>query len=741
MRPRPPYPSWLLPVVAVLWAAPSGAQFVDRTVEAGLSSHQLTWGAAFADLDGDGTLDLYAGHHYALPVIFWNNGLGEFDNRFHQPPWGGGADRHGVLLVSADADADLEIFITHGADGGNGAEPSELYRNDGGGGLWSLLGAGGMSDATGRKRSASAADFDGDHKVDIYVAEAPDVTNRNSLFKGSANMTFVDVASAAGIAEAAGTVGGIWGDFDDDGDPDLLVGGEEFQRTTVLWRNDHGVFHDATAVFSPLPPIISGADWGDYDNDGDLDLAVVDGNLGLWDTYAEGDTLRYYFNTRFADTGLDGLTIPSTADTTWASFRIRAVYDTSKIFLGPLGTHPVRGTAAIALTDQYVGAPAFVPGVTRGTFVWRVSPGGPWEMRCSTPDRNLDTFDGFFTVAGAPITGVTPDSLEHPNFPPGGPRVWRNDDGHFVEVTADLGLTLMLNPHDVSWVDYDNDGDLDLHIVDMGTSAQPNAPDRLYRNDGPGRPFVDVTAVEGVQGGTQGMGDGGVWGDIDGDGDLDLFLQEGAGPLTFSAFGPSTLLLNKGSRGYALLLDFVGAPPGMNAIGTKVTAVAGTLRVPRRVQANSWRGFQDPYTVHLGLDTAAVADSVIVQWPDSVQQLFRNLPAGHWRIVENQPISGAPLVGRGFGPEWSLSQVAPQPATDSQRFTVDVPHAISLDVSVDDVTGRLVRTLHRGTLAAGRRELLWDGRDAGGHRVAAGVYWIRATDGRSQRAVKAVRLR
>src|SRR5262249_18020773 len=154
---------------------------------------------------------------------------------------------------------------------------------------------------------------------------------------------------------------------------------------------------------------------------------------------------------------------------------------------------------------------------SRGTYVWRDSVGGPWEVRCSTSDLNFDTFDGFVTEA-LPITGAVGDSLEYPNFPPGAPRVWRNDGGTFVHVSGELGLTSMLNPRDVSWVDYDNDGDLDLHIVDMGTSEAPNAPDRLYRNDGPGLPFVDVTAQEGVQGGSTGMGDGAVWGDIDGDG-------------------------------------------------------------------------------------------------------------------------------------------------------------------------------------------------------------------------------
>jgi hypothetical protein len=354
---------------------------------------------------------------------------------------------------------------------------------------------------------------------------------------------------------------------------------------------------------------------------------------------------------------------------------------------------------------------------------------------------NFDTFDGWLTE-GVPISGVTPVDLEDPGFPPGEPRVWRNDGGTFHEISQALGLTTMVNPRDVSWVDYDNDGDLDLHLVDRGTSAVPNAPDRLYRNDGAGLPFADVTALEGVAGGAvgEGMGDGGVWGDVDGDLDLDLFLQEGAGPLTFSAYGPSRLLVNEGDRGPALLLDLVGNASGPMALGTKVTVVARTRRVERRVQANSWRGFQDPHDVHVGLRRAAVADSVVLRWPSGVVEVYVNLPAGAYRLVEGTSTS-AEVTPEVPPAEWRLEGIAPQPSRSAQTILVDMPSAARLDVVVQDLAGRLVRTLHRGTLPAGRASIGWDGRDDRGRRVAAGVYFVRATDGRRERTVKAVRLR
>jgi hypothetical protein len=724
--------------VAALAALPARAGFEDRTAAANLLTTQPTWGAVLQDVDGDGALDVLVGHHFYPPYLFWNDGGGVFSTQTHPQPWTGQIDRHGALILPLDSDGDAELFWTHGADGGAGSEQNELYRNDGAGSLRFLLGAGGMSDVEGRARSASAADFDGDGRVDIWVAEAPDVVSRNSLFRNQGNLAFTDVAGAAGLDEGVGTVGGIWGDVDDDGDLDLLAGGEEFHRPTVLWRNDGGVFADASGLFSPPLPVVAGADWGDYDNDADLDLAVAAGDIGLFDTWTEADTLTYYFNTRYTEAGLDGLTIPSDGGSAWARFRIRAFLDTSRIFLGPLGEHPSPAVAFL-LTDAYVGAPAFTPGVDRGTYVWRASPGGPWEIRCSTPDLNADTFDGFLTEA-QPISRVEPVDLEDPGFVPGWPRVWRNDGGSFQERTAALGLDVMLNPRDVSWADFDSDGDLDLHVVDMGTSASPNAKDALWRNDGAGKPFADVTGAQGVTGSKTGMGDGAVWGDVDGDLDLDVFLQEGAGPLTFSADGPAVLLANEGPSGNALFFDLVGTPPGTAAIGAKVTVVAGGKPVHRRVQANSWRGFQDPLRVHAGIGAAPLADSVVVQWPSGLVQTYLDVPPGVWRLVEGVPVTSARTAASPAG-GWRLAGVAPQPATGDQRVLLHVTQPTRLEVVVQDLAGRRVRSLHDGIVRTGGAHLSWDGRDERGRRVAAGVYWIRATDGRREAAVRAVRLR
>ncbi|MGH2569653.1 MAG: FG-GAP-like repeat-containing protein, partial [bacterium] len=468
----------------------------------------------------------------------------------------------------------------------------------------------------------------------LWVGEAPREDSPNSLFRNEGALSFTDVAAAAGLDENAGTVGGVWGDVDDDGDPDLLVGGEEFLRPTSLFRNDGAVFADASSIFAPALPVLSGADLGDLDNDGDLDLVACNGHYGVFDAFAEGDSVSFFFNDRYVENGVDRLTIPSGADTLWAELRVLGSFVTGLVFLGPDGVHPPF-QLPIVLTDEYVGAPTLDPGLDRGIWVYRTSPGGPWELLCSSPVERVDNFHGWFSDGG-PITGTVAHDLEDPHFSPGGPRVWRNAGGAFIEITSALGLPTMLNPRDVSWVDYDNDGDLDIHVVDMGTSASQNAPDGLFRNDGAS--FADVTDFEAVAASAVGMGDGATWGDVDRDGDLDLYVAEGAGPLAFSRLGPGRFLENAAARGNAILVDVVGRDSGTLAIGSRVRARAGGLVVHRRVSANAWRGFSDPLRVHLGLGGDAVAESLIVEWPAGGVDAYTSVPAGTYRLNEQRDV-------------------------------------------------------------------------------------------------------
>jgi hypothetical protein len=318
--------------------------------------------------------------------------------------------------------------------------------------------------------------------------------------------------------------------------------------------------------------------------------------------------------------------------------------------------------------------------------------------------------------------------------------VWRNDAGAFVEVTAAIGLPdALLNPRGVAWVDFDCDGDLDLHVVDMGTSASPNAPDALFRNDGGW--FTDVAAAEGVTGSSTGLGDGAVWGDVDDDGDPDLYLLEGTGPAAFSRYGPTRFFRNDGDRGAALRLDLVGAAPGAAAVGARVEAVAGAVRVTRWVAANSWNGFQAPMRVHLGIGAAATADTLSITWPSGTVHVYTAVPAGRYRLREDTVALDVPGLPTASPAAWAVEGARPQPARGEQIFRVTRGGAPALRAAVHDVGGRRVRALDAVPPGSGLAELAWDGRDEDGRPVAPGVYFVRVTDGSRAVSHLSVRLR
>ena len=101
----------------------------------------------------------------------------------------------------------------------------------------------------------------------------------------------------------------------------------------------------------------------------------------------------------------------------------------------------------------------------------------------------------------------------------GANRLYRNDDGFFLDVAADVGLNDTTDTRAAAWGDYDADGDLDLYI---GFPAQANTPNRLFRNEGDGEAFFDVAEQYGVD--LVGTTRQPVWVDYDQDGDVDLFV-------------------------------------------------------------------------------------------------------------------------------------------------------------------------------------------------------------------------
>ncbi|MCK4546180.1 MAG: VCBS repeat-containing protein [Candidatus Eisenbacteria sp.] len=220
---------------------------------------------AWADYDLDGDIDLFLARLSQSDKLLRNDGGGSFTD-VTSTPLGDAGYAHGIAWGDYDNDGDPDLFVSNGG-------ASKLYRNDGGGSFTDVTPA--LLVGTNRETGPAWGDYDNDGDLDLFVAN--DNYNGNRLFRNEGGGTFSDQTSAVLMGSSTNYKNPAWGDYDNDGDLDLFVSnGSGFNK---LFRNDGaGSFYDATT--GPLGAVYGGmgAAWADYDGDGDLDLCVA--NLG-----------------------------------------------------------------------------------------------------------------------------------------------------------------------------------------------------------------------------------------------------------------------------------------------------------------------------------------------------------------------------------------------------------------------------------------------------------------------------
>ncbi|MEQ8472483.1 MAG: T9SS type A sorting domain-containing protein [Marinoscillum sp.] len=311
----------------------------------------------------------------------------------------------------------------------------ELYRNDNG--AFALAGGGSVFGTNGG--NLDWADYDDDGDLDLLVSRARSFSNDFLLsfheYEDGVFTSRTDVGLPSKLSHFA-----AWGDYDDDGDPDIaiIIKNDLNQIRGEIYNNDDGVF---TNIGASLPLASEGAlDWGDYDDDGDLDLLITGSN----------------------------------------------VISTAHIYRNDEGT--------------FVDIGAGLSGVCRGSANW-----GDFDA-----DGDLDiVLTGTIRVDLTP-SGATPKVYIYKN----------NGDHTFTDIEANL-LPVMYGSS--AWGDYDNDGDLDLVISGFTDWFQQEVDTKLYiNNDGE---FVDSGfALPAAEYGSA------YWLDVDNDTDQDLFFTGGYFP-------------------------------------------------------------------------------------------------------------------------------------------------------------------------------------------------------------------
>ena len=238
------------------------------TVIHGGNSQGVNW----VDYDNDGDLDLFVVSRGTEPhLLFLNEGNAKYvrirDHALTAP----GFSASMACWADMDKDGDLDVFLA-GYD-----YPNLLFKNVGDGQFERIFDSPVTTDVEGRTRACSCGDANNDGLPEIYVANA---RIPNLYFENLGDWQFKQLESGHMVEDVGYSYGTSWADYDDDGDMDLFVA--NFDKENFLYQND------GTSQFTPVTEGIiatetggasKGHSWGDYDNDGDLDLYIANGTF------------------------------------------------------------------------------------------------------------------------------------------------------------------------------------------------------------------------------------------------------------------------------------------------------------------------------------------------------------------------------------------------------------------------------------------------------------------------------
>ena len=450
----------------------------------------------------------------------------------------GTSDGSGVAFADLDNDGDPDLIVI----GGNGGLIG-VYENDGTGTFLDRSAGNGIPLIIGTS-GVVAGDYDGDGDLDLYFSNhiVPNVLARND-----GNFQFTDVSVVAGVDDAGPGTGCTWGDYDNDGWIDLYVANRSIPSAkdshaipNRLYHNlGNGTFEDVAAALGVDVDVWpSGltyqAIFFDFDNDADADL---------------------YLST---DKGMK---------------------------------NPAHNWLFENVDGSFIDV-GFISGA---------------QVQIDSMGVAVGDFDGNLF-----------QDLYCTNTPSGNPLLLNQGNGTFFESSGIAGVEALQLGWGALFFDYDNDGHQDLYVCNMYD------PNRLYRNGG-SWPCVDVAEALAMD--DAGRSFGVATADIDNDGDLDLVVQNDMEKIRL-------YINHEGEKRRWIKFNIVGQGHNHFAIGAQVRVRVGSVWRLREILAggNGYKG-QNELTVHFGLDDALMVDEVVVTWPGGDTRTLKNFETNRtWRI-------------------------------------------------------------------------------------------------------------
>ncbi len=470
-------------------------------------------------------------------------------------------------------------------------------------------------------------DYDNDGYVDLFVPTANE-NQPNQLYHNNGDGTFTKVTTGNIVTDLASSMAATWGDYDNDGDLDLFVS-NNIGYANFLYRNNG----DGTFTSIQNDPVVSdiyyshGAAWADYDNDGDLDLFIAE-----------------YFPTKYNHL------YRNNGDGTFTKVTDNAIIlEASFSVAGAWGDYNNDGLVDLFVCNTNDRNNSLYKNLGGGKFL-KINTGdivndGGKSVGCAWGDYDNDgDLDLFVANAGG-----------QDNF------LYRNNgDGTFTKVTSGDIVNDGGHSHGCAWGDYDNDGDLDLYVANNGDNDN-----FLYMNNGDGTFTRIYNAITDVGGESMGV----AWADYDNDLDLDLFVANRNDEANF---------LFANSRGQCnakacIVLD--GNLSNENGIGAvikvKANIYGSDVWQMRQVssQTSGGTGGQNELKTLIGLGDATIIDSIVVQWPSGYVQVLTNQPTDQC-ITVSEP-NGSQVCGTVFfDANGNCTQDADEPGVRNAAITI-----------------------------------------------------------------------
>ena len=491
--------------------------------------------------------------------------------------------------------------------------------------------------------SVAVGDFDNDGFDDLFVTDSAEGTT-NRLYRNNGNMTFTNVTDKTGVGGGNDPLSivadAIWFDYDNDGWRDLLVA--RF-GTPILYHNEkNGAFTNVSArsglnKFGNTIAVMA----FDYDNDGRLDLMF--GNYFKPQNLLEPASIQKdpHVLPNDLDNAVNGGGVTlwhAVANGRWEEVTEKAGFGKHTGWTLDVGHGDLNndGLQDVYLACDY-GTDRIFFNNGDGTFRDATEKSLGFDTR---KGMNVDIGDydndGWLDVY---VTNITDEYMKECNM------LWHNNhDGTFTDLSRETGTCETLWGWAAKFGDYDNDGLLDIFVVNGLRSAGPDNyipvlvdlitkpgvdftdvrgwPDignmtwsgyqkkKFFRNLD-GNSFKEISNAAGVDNDKDGRGIG--VGDFDSDGRLDFYQANANQPSLFYRNATT-------DAGHWIELKLVGSKSNRDAIGARATLQAGTRSMIREVDGGNGYAGQSMQRVHFGLGANASVTSLRIRWPSGTVQ-------------------------------------------------------------------------------------------------------------------------